>query len=88
MKLSDWTLEVGESNCVHVHINEDVPLDGLELAIVNETRAKILRMKVTDREIYVCTPLERPMYVDLGGSMKYISGSGFELYKNDGINSN
>lgn len=86
MRLSDWTLDVEDGNCVHVHINDGVPLEGLELAIVNETRAKVLRMKVTDREIYVCTPLERPMYVDLGGSMKYISGSGFELYSNDNSN--
>lgn len=76
-----WTVKRENDNCVHAHIDESVDITDLEFSLINDLRQKILTMKVTSHEVYVCSELARPTYAQLGDSMKYVDGSGSEYYK-------
>lgn len=82
MKLQDWTVKIENGNCVHVYINEDQNIEGLEFTLINDTRIPIMKMKVTNHEIYICSQIEKPMFAQLGNCVKYVDGSGTEYYNN------
>jgi hypothetical protein len=70
----------GKGTCVHVVINEDVSIEGLEFKLLDDERKVINSMKVNSREIYLCVSLAKPEFVQLGDSVKYVDGSGKEVY--------
>jgi hypothetical protein len=82
MNLQDWTAKVENGNCVHVYINKDQNLEDLEFTLISDTRVPIMKMKVTNHEIYVCSRIEKPLFAQLGNCVKYVDGSGTEYYSN------
>lgn len=81
MELHDWDVKTKGDSCVHITINEDVDIKEMELVLLSETRAPIIKMKVSSRDIFLCWHIEKPMFVQIGHSVKYVSGSGGEFYK-------
>jgi hypothetical protein len=81
--MDKWKVARENDNCVHAIIDESVDITGLEFSLVNDLRQKIVTMKVTCHEIYLCSELNRPTYAQLGDSMKYVDGSGSEYYKHE-----
>ena len=72
---------VAESDeCVLVQIGEDIDLTDLELTLISDTRTPIVKLKVNMREIHICSHTEKPMFAQLGNSVKYVSGSGKSMY--------
>jgi len=49
---------------------------------LSETRTPIIKMKITTREIHICTHTDKPMFAQIGHSVKYVMGSGYEYYQN------
>lgn len=86
MQNKDWTLKVEEhkehGTCIHVIINDDVCIENLMFKLLDHERKLITVSKVTSREIYLCTSLAKPEFVELGDCVKYVTGSGKEFYKN------
>ena len=83
MVLKDWTIKVEineKGTCVHVHIDKDISIEGLELELIDSERKSVLTMKVLSYEIYVCTSVEEPLFAKIGNCVKYIDGSGYETY--------
>lgn len=84
MNNNNWSLNVeeveGKGTCVHVVINKDVSIDNLEFKLLDDERKIINSMLVNNREIYLCVSLAKPEFVQLGDSVKYVSGSGSEYY--------
>lgn len=80
MNANDWEVIAETDECVLVTINEDVPLDELELTLINDVRTPIVKLKVNTREIHICSHTEKPMFAQLGSSVKYVKGSGKSMY--------
>lgn len=80
MILNDWQVIAESDECVLVTIDEGVDIDGLELTLISDTRTPILKLKVTCREIHICSHTEKPMFAQLGNSVKYVKGSGKSMY--------
>ncbi len=80
-----WNVVADGDECVIVNINNDVELDVLELVLISDVRQPILRMKVSTREIYLCSHTEKPMFCQLGDSVKYVKGSGKKTYQNTNV---
>ena len=81
----DWTIRAEENEhgkCVHVLINEEVDISDLMFSLLDDERRLITNMKVTNREIYLCSNTDRPEYAQLGNCVKYVLGTGAETYKN------
>lgn len=81
MLLEQWNVEAESDECVLVTINPDVELEGLELTLINDVRTPILKLKVNSREIHICSHTEKPMFCQLGNSVKYVKGSGSKSYQ-------
>ncbi len=81
MLLEQWQVEAESDECVLVTINPDVELEGLELTLINDVRTPILKLKVNSREIHICSHTEKPMFCQLGNSVKYVKGSGSKSYQ-------
>ena len=81
MKQQDWCVQAEGDECVHITINDDVLLTDMDLVLLNETRTPIIKMKVNTREIFLCCHTEKPMFVQIGHSVKYVTGSGGDFYK-------
>lgn len=81
MKLSDWNVESLDHDCVKVTIKQDVSIDDTTLTLFNENRIPLVKMKVDSREIHLCCHVERPMFIQVGDSVKYVNGSGYEAYE-------
>ena len=81
MKQKDWCVQAEGDECVHITISEDVLLTDMDLVLLNETRTPIIKMKVNTREIFLCCHTEKPMFVQIGHSVKYVTGSGGDFYK-------
>jgi hypothetical protein len=81
MNSNDWTVTAETDECVLVTINDDVPLEGLELTLINDVRTPIVKLKVNSREIHICSHTEKPMFAQLGNSVQYVKGSGKSMYK-------
>ncbi len=81
MKLSDWKVNTVDNDCVKVNINEDVSINDTMLTLFNENRIPIVKMKVESREVYLCCHAERPMFIQVGDSVRYVDGSGYEAYE-------
>jgi hypothetical protein len=81
MLLEQWRVEAESDECVLVTINPDVELEGLELTLINDVRTPILKLKVNSREIHICSHTEKPMFCQLGNSVKYVKGSGSKSYQ-------
>jgi hypothetical protein len=80
MNGNDWEVIAETDECVLVTINEDVPLEGLELTLINDVRTPIVKLKVNTREIHICSHTEKPMFAQIGTSVKYVKGSGKSMY--------
>ncbi len=81
MLFEQWHVEAENDECVLVTINPDVDLDGLELTLINDVRTPIVKLKVNTREIHICSHTEKPMFCQLGNSVKYVKGSGSKSYQ-------
>jgi hypothetical protein len=82
MKNDSWSVTADTEHCVHIIIDNTVDITDLELTLINDVRIPILKMKVDSREITICTHTEKPMFAQLGNSVKYVFGSGKEYYEN------
>jgi hypothetical protein len=80
MLAKEWQVVAENDECVLVTIDDDVSLDGLELTLINDVRTPILKLKVNSREIHICSHTEKPMFAQLGNSVKYVKGSGKSMY--------
>ena len=80
-----WTVSADTEHCVHILIDEGVELDGLELTLINDVRLPIIKMKINTREIHICSHTEKPMFAQIGTSVKYVINSGAEYYENEKI---
>ena len=81
----DWTIKAEENEhgkCVHVLINESINIEDLMFSLLDDERHIIVNMKVTSREIYLCSNTDKPEFAKLGDCVKYVSGTGAETYKN------
>ncbi len=76
----EWQVVAENDECVLVTINDDVDIENLELTLINDVRTPILKLKVNSREIHICSHTEKPMFAQLGNSVKYVKGSGKEMY--------
>lgn len=81
MHSKDWDVHAEGDECVHIIISEDVALTDEDLVLLSETRTPIVKMKVNTRDILLCCHTEKPMFVQIGHSVKYVMGSGGEFYK-------
>lgn len=81
MTLNDWEANAENDECVHIIINENIDIEGLELVLLSETRTPIVKLKLKNRDISICTHTEKPMFAQIGHSVKYVTGSGFDFYK-------
>lgn len=78
---NQWDVEAESDECVLIKINSDVDLDGLELTLISDVRQPILKLKVNSTEIHICSHTEKPMFCQLGNSVKYVKGSGSKSYQ-------
>lgn len=80
MLSTEWNVVAESDECVLVQIGEDIDLTDLELTLISDTRTPIVKLKVNMREIHICSHTEKPMFAQLGNSVKYVSGSGKSMY--------
>ena len=80
MKNGSWSVTADTEQCVHIIIEDSVDITDLELTLISDVRIPILKMKVNSRDIHICTHTEKPMFAQLGNSVKYITGSGKNSY--------
>jgi len=85
MKDSDWNVTADGEECVHIIINEDVDITDMELVILSDTRSSIIKMKVNSKDIHICTHTDKPMFAQIGHSVKYVKNSGAEYYENEAV---
>jgi hypothetical protein len=83
MKDSEWNVNADGEECVHVTISDSIDIEGMELVILSDTRTPIIKMKLNSRDIHICTHTDRPMFAQIGHSVKYVAGSGAEYYQNE-----
>jgi hypothetical protein len=76
----EWYVVAESDECVLVTISDDVDLEGLELTLISDVRIPIVKLKVNSREIHICSHTEKPMFAQLGNSVKYVKGSGKAMY--------
>jgi hypothetical protein len=76
----EWHVIAESDECVLVTIGDDVDLEGLELTLISDVRIPIVKLKVNSREIHICSHTEKPMFAQLGNSVKYVKGSGKSMY--------
>jgi hypothetical protein len=81
MELHDWDVQAEGDECVHIIIGEEIDINDMDLVLLSETRTPIIKMKVNSREIFLCCHTEKPMFVQIGHSVKYVTGSGADFYK-------
>jgi hypothetical protein len=81
---NEWQVVAESDECVFITIDESVDLEGLELTLINDVRIPIVKLKVNSREIHICSHTEKPMFAQLGNSVKYVKGSGKSMY-NQGV---
>lgn len=80
----DWSIKTeikDDQTCIHAHINKDLDLNGLIFSLLDDERKLIIKLKVTDYEIYFCTAIGKPMFAQLGDNVKFVEGTGAETYK-------
>ena len=80
---NSWTVKTeikDEQTCVHAHISSEVDITNLDFTIMDENRIPILTMKVNSNEIYFCTSIGKPMFAKLGDCVRYVDGTGSEIY--------
>ena len=80
MLSTEWNVVAESDECVLVQIGEDIDLTDLELHLISDTRTPIVKLKVNMREIHICSHTEKPMFAQLGNSVKYVRGSGKSMY--------
>jgi hypothetical protein len=80
MLSTEWIVVAESDECVLVQIGEDIDLTDLELTLISDTRTPIVKLKVNMREIHICSHTEKPMFAQLGNSVKYVKGSGKSMY--------
>ena len=77
---SEWEVIAENDNCVLVKIDEGVDLTDLELTLISDIRMPIVKLKIATREIHICSHTEKPMFAQIGNSVKYVKGSGSSMY--------
>jgi hypothetical protein len=80
MLSTEWNVVAESDECVLIQIGEDIDLTDLELTLISDTRTPIVKLKVNMREIHICSHTEKPMFAQLGNSVKYVKGSGKSMY--------
>ena len=85
MRDSDWSVSADGDECVHITINENIDITNMELVILSDTRTPIIKMRVNSHGIHICTHTNRPMFAQIGHSVKYVVNSGSEYYENEKI---
>lgn len=80
MKSSDWSVIAENDDCILVKIEESVDLNGLELIIKDDYRIAIVKLKLETHEVRICTYTGKPMFAEIGHSVKYVDKSGSKLY--------
>jgi hypothetical protein len=80
MSGKEWQVVAESDECVIVTINNDVDISNLELTLINDVRIPIVKLKVDSRKIHICSHTEKPMFAQLGNSVKYVTGSGKSMY--------
>jgi hypothetical protein len=78
---NDWILQSDGDSCVVVTIGSGVNLEDLQFQLISAERIPIVTMKVMNRTFHLCSNLHKPVFAQLGDSMKYVTGSGDETYK-------
>lgn len=81
---NNWSVKVesnGEETCVHAHLNTDLDITDLSFSLLDDERKQIIKLKVNSHEIYFCTNIGKPIFAQLGDSVKYVDGSGVETYQ-------
>lgn len=85
-QFKDWEAEAEGDNCVNVRIDDSLDIDNAKIIFRGKDRESLIEMKITTRDIHICMYIGNPIFVELhtksGVSVKYVSGSGKELYKN------
>ncbi|NBU47721.1 MAG: hypothetical protein EBS34_09840, partial [Flavobacteriales bacterium] len=76
MLQKDWHAQVEGDKLVHITINDNVVLTDMDLVLLSDTRTSIVKTKVNTREIFLSGNTEKPMFVQIGHSVKYVKGSG------------
>ncbi len=82
MLSTEWHVVAESDECVLVSIDENVDITNLELTLISDTRIPIVKLKVNNREIHICSHTLKPMFAQLGNSVKYVEGSGKSMYQN------
>jgi hypothetical protein len=82
----DWEAVAKNETCVSINISEYLDIEGGKIIIKGKNRESLVEMQLRDnREIYLCISVGEPMFVELhtksGISVKYVKGSGGDLYK-------
>lgn len=80
MLSKEWEVVAESDQCVLVTIGEDVDIEGLELILISDVRIPIVKLKVNSRKIQICSHTQKPMFAQLGNSVKYVKGSGSSMY--------
>lgn len=80
MLSKEWQVVAESDECVLVTINDDVDIEGLELTLISDVRIPIIKIKINSREIHICSQTEKPMFAQIGNSVKYVKGSGKAMY--------
>jgi hypothetical protein len=82
---NDWDAFTENDNCVSVKIDDSLDIDGSKLIFRGKDREPLIEMKVSSRDIHICMSIGNPIFIELhtvsGVSVKYVKGSGKELYK-------
>jgi hypothetical protein len=80
MVSKDWSVIAESDNCVLVKIKEGVDLNGLELILKDDCRIPIVKLKLETYEVRICTYTGKPMFAEIGHSVKYVDKSGSKAY--------
>jgi len=77
---NEWEVVAESDECVLVTIDDEVNIEGLELILISDVRIPIVKLKINSREIHICSHTEKPMFAQIGNSVKYVKGSGKSMY--------
>jgi len=84
-EFKDWIAEAENDNCVYIKIEESLDIEGGKVIFRGKDREPLIEMKLSTRDIHICMSIGNPIFVELhtkeGVSVKYVKGSGEELYK-------
>lgn len=81
----DWEAIAEDGNCVNIKIKDSLDIEDSKIIFKGKNREPLVELKLNSREIRLCMSIGDPIFVELhtksGVSVKYVKGSGNELYK-------